>query len=369
MPSVTANSNRSRIAAVGIVAGLLVLSSQQPVLAQETTEKQERAERHELPPLTATVSPEEALAAIKRRAQKIIEARRAARRLKIYVEGSEIYAYETNPSNAGNPTKGDSSFEEDVYLLLSKKLTPTIEWQGSYSGVYLKYLDYGDGDYTSHTLTPVKLVWRPGRMWRAETWMDLDYNYYPVAGDSSYRQIKWTGRLRQNLFGSAFHQFQYEWFDRHYTHKRARDGAGNNTLTRRDDVRNRLRYKVGATVKKALMTVENEYYWNDSNDAKNAFYDYQVWKITGSASGNVTPKLYVSQSLAYEQKNYEHRAVSGITAEARYDGKYTLSSSVSYDLNKTWKIGYDFTYDHLDSNEPTGEFDNAKHAVKVTAHF
>ena len=364
-----ANSHFIRLLTIGSLVCLMIeVASPQPILAQEVPEK-ERAERHELPPLTATVSPEEALAAIKRRAQKILEARRAARRLKLYAEVAEVVAYENNPANAGNPRKGDTSFEEDVYLLLSKKLTPTIDWQGSYYGAYLKYLDYGDGDYTSHTLTPVKLRWQPGRMWRLESWMDLDYNYYPVVDDSSYRQIKWVGRLRQNLFGSAFHQFQYEWFDRHYTHKRARDSGGNNTLTRRDDVRNRLRYKVGATVKQTLLTMENEYYWHDSNDNRDDFYDYQVWKITGSASGNVTKKLYASGSFAYEQKNYSSHKVSGIDAEARYDGKYSISTSLSYDLNDTWKLGYDYTFDHLASNDPTGEFDNAKHAFKVTAHF
>lgn len=357
-----------RVVVSGNLALVCVTALPHSLHAADTPEK-ERAERAELPPLTATVSPEEALAAIKRRAQKIVEARRRVRRLKIYAELSEVYAYETNPSNVGNPRKGDSSFEEDAYLLLSKKLTPTIDWQSSYYGVYVKYVELGEDDYTSHTLTPVKLRWQPGRMWRVESWMDLDYNFYPSTADSTYRQLKWTGRVRQNFFGSLFQQVQYEWFDRNYVHKRARDGASNATLTRRIDMRNRLRYKVGGTVKKALLTVENEYYWNESNDARDDFYDYQVWKMTTSASGNITEKLYASLSYAYEQKNYSAHHVSGIDAEARYDSKYTLSSSLSYDLNNTWKVGYDFTYDHLGSNDPTGEFDNAKHAMKVTAHF
>ena len=360
----TAVSNRLRLITSGSLALLMLI-----VAIPQALHAADQPPATALPPLTATVSPEEALAAIKRRAQKIVAARRAARRLKLYAEVSEAYAYENNPSNAGTPRKGDSSFEEDAYLLLSKKLTPALEWQGSYYGAYVKYLRLGEDDYTSHTLTPLKLRWQPGRMWRVETWMDLDYNFYPATADSSYRQIKPVIRIRQNLLGSAFHQFQYEWFARHYTHKRARNGGGSATLTRREDVRNRLRYKVGATVKQALLTVENEYYWNESNDASDDFYDYQVWKITNSISGNVTEKLYESGSFAYEQKNYGAHHVSGINPEARYDGKYTFSTSVSYDLNKTWKLGYDYTLDHLASNDPTGEFDNIKHAVKLTAHF
>ena len=321
-----------------------------------------------LPPLTASVSPEEALAAIKRRAQKILEARRAARRLKFSGEVSESIAYETNPSNSSSH-KGNTSEETSMYLLLSKKLTPTLDWQSSYSGSYTKYENYGDGDYTDHTLTFPKLRWQPKRMWRIEGWTDWEYNYYPAAKDSTYRNFKVVTRVRQNLWKSWYHQIQYEWFIRNYVTKNARDGAGSETLSNRVDTRNRIRYKVGTTVKKALLSVENEYYWHESNDARTDFYDAEVWKINNSLSGNVTPKLYLSGSFAYERKNYEHRTVTGINAEARYDDKYSLSGGASYDVNDTWKLAYDLTFDHLASNESTGEYDNTKHAVKLTAKF
>src|SRR3989344_3631340 len=80
--SVTARSNSASLTGLGGFALLSILIVNPPsLLAQEAPEK-ERQERPELPPLTATVPPEEALAAIKRRAMKILEARRAARRLK-----------------------------------------------------------------------------------------------------------------------------------------------------------------------------------------------------------------------------------------------------------------------------------------------
>ena len=355
---------------VGTALLMVVVGSAVPLRAQEAPEKaeKERPERAELPPLTATVPPEEALAAIKRRAQKILAARREARRLKFSGEISEAIAYETNPSTSSSH-KGDTSEETAAYLTLSKKLTPTLDWSSSYSGSYLKYLDYGDGDYTDHTLTATKLRWQPGRMWRVESWLDFEYNYYPTAKDSTYRNFKTVTRIRQNLFGSWYHQVQYEYFVRDYVTKNARDGAGAETLSDRVDRRNRLRYKVGATVKKALLSVENDLYRNDSNDARNDFYDYDVWKITSAASGNLTKKLYLSGTFGFERKNYRSRKVTGINAEARYDGKYSLTTGASYDLNDTWKLAYDFSFDHLGSNEPTGEYDNAKHAFKVTARF
>lgn len=354
--------------------GLMLLSGTlgaPSLLAAEDTPEKTKAEREEpaeLPPLTASIPPEQALAAIKRRATKILEARRAARRLKFSGEVSEVVGYETNPANSSSH-KGDTYEDSSTYLSLSKQFTSTLNWSSSYAGNYLKYVTYGDGDYTDHTFTATKLRWQPGRMWRAETWLDLEYNYYPKAKDSTYRNFKTVSRLRQNFFGAYYHQVQYEWFSRDYATKNARDGAGSETLSNRVDTRNRLRYKVGGTVRKALLSVENDVYFNDSNDARNDFYDYDVWKLTGSASGNATKKLYLSSTFAFERKNYQERKVTGINAEARYDDKYTFTSGVGYDLDKVWRLGYDFSFDHLDSNEPTGEFDNAKHAVKVTARF
>lgn len=361
---------KSRLARAVAFAGLSALAFAflpSHSAAQDTPEKEVR-ERPELPPLTAQISPEAALAAIKRRAQKTLQMRRAARRLKFSGEVSEAVGYETNPSNSSSH-KGDTYFDQSMYLTLSKQLTTTLNWSSSYAGNYLKYVDYGDGDYTDHSLTASKLRWQPGRMWRVESWLDLEYNFYPKGKDSTYRNFKTVTRLRQNLFDSAYHQLQYEYFVRDYVTRNARDGAGSETLSDRVDRRNRVRYKAGGSVKKALLSVENEFYRNDSNDGRQDFYDYDVWKITSSLSGSATKKLYLSSSFAFERKNYRERKVNQITAEARYDDKYTMTTGASYDLNKMWKIAYDVSFDHLDSNETTGEFDNAKHALKVTARF
>ena len=366
----TASNSLARLRVLlSLLFCFIFLVTHPPTLpAEEPATSEKPKARSTLPPLTAQVSPEEALAAVKRRSQKILATRRAAKRFKFSGDVSQETGYETNPSNSSS-RKGDTYFQESASLSLSKKLTSTLDWSSSYAGSYLKYLDYGDGDYTDHTLTATKLKWQPGKIWRVESWTDLEYNFYPTALASGYRNWKLVGRMRQNLLKSWYHQVQYEYFIRDYTSKKARDGAGNDTLSHRVDTRHRLRYKVGTTVRKALLSWENEFYWHDSNDARNDFYDAQVWKTTGSASGNLTKKLYLSGSFAFERKNYTTRKVSGINAEARYDDKYTLSSSASYDLNNTWKLAYAFSFDHLASNEPTGEYDNAKHLFTVTARF
>ena len=311
---------------------------------------------------------QEVVAAIKRRAQQILEERRKARRLRVSGEVSQLVGYDSNPAN--DPArKGDTYFEESLYLNWSKKLTPTIAWSGTYSGSYDKYLEYTDGDYTSHTVTPTKLVWQPGRMWRVEGAMDLGYTYYPHEMASNYKEVKPYLGVRQNLWGRWFHSIRYEYLLKQYFGKQARDGAGVNTSTHRLDQRHKLRYEVGTTWHDTLVKVRNEWYGVDSNDASNDFYDAQDYKVTASLNRQLTKRWSANASYAYELKQYRHRAVSGITAEARYDSTHTWTLAGTYDLNDTWSLGPNFTYKYLDSNDPTGEYVDYTITTTLTARF
>lgn len=319
---------------------------------------------------TPAVAPTKAevIAAIKRRAQQILEARRKARELKLSGDVSALFGYESNPSN-GSDHKGSTYAEKSLDLYLSKKLTPTLTWQGSYSGSYDKYFVYGDGDYTSQSLTPTKLTWQPGRMWRVEGAVDLNYTYYPRSSPSNYREFKPSVSVRQNLWGSWYQLAKYEWFIRGYNSKKARDGASAETLTPREDTRHRLRYEVGTTQWKTLIKAKNEWYLHDSNDARQDFYDAQDYKITGSVNRPLTEKLSANASYSFERKNYSHRQVTGITAESRYDSTQTWTLAGTYDFNDTWSFNPSLSYKFLDSNDPTGEYFDTTISGTLTARF
>jgi len=347
---------------LGIVIGLIGLLSAGIAAAQEPVGR-ERPEREEITPTT-----QEVITAIKRRAQQILEERRQARRLRFSGEATQLLGYESNPSN-GVDHVGDTYLENSLYLNLSKRLRPALTWQGTYSGSFTNYIEYGDGDYMSHTLTPVKLVWQPGRMWRVDGGLDLNITYYPRAGASNYRELKPSIGVRQNLFGRWFHSARYEWFIRDYISKKARDGAGVETLSNRVDARHRLRYEVGTTWKEALLRVKQEWYLHDSNDARNDFYDAQDYKMTASVNRPLTEKFSLNASYAFERKNYEHRTVTGITAESRYDDTQTWTLAGAYDINKTWSLAPSFSYKFLASNDPTGEYVDTTISATLTARF
>jgi hypothetical protein len=318
--------------------------------------------------LTATLSPEEVLAAIKRRAQQILAERRRARQFRASWDISQLVGYDSNPSN-GVSHVGDTYLSNSLSMTFSKKLSPTLTWQTVYSGSYDNYFEFNDGDYTSQTVTPMKLNWQPGRMWRLDGGIDLNLTYYPTAGASNYREFKPSVGVRQNLWGSWFQTARYEWFIRDYISKRARTGLSENTESHRVDARHRLRYELGVTWKEALMKVKQEWYLHDSNDARNDFYDAQDYKVTASVNRPITKKFSVNASYSFERKNYEHRPVTGITGEVRYDDTQTWTIDGTYDFNKTWSLNPKVSYKFLDSNEPTGEYIDTTTSVNLTARF
>jgi len=318
------------------------------------------------------VTTQATLNAITRRAEQILAERGRAARLQVSGEFSQGVGYERNPSYASDH-KGSSFTEDDLYLALSKKLTPTVTWQGTYSGSYLYYVKLAADTYSSQTLTPLKLIWRPNQMWRMDGGVDLSYLWYlslKRSEASNYQELKpWVG-VRQNLFGTWFQSVRYQWFVRHYLSARARDGAGKATRSYREDHRDGVRYELGTTWHDTLVKARYDWYLNDSNDARNDFYDAQDNKATLSISKSLTRKFSVLASYAHELKHYAHRPVTGITPKkVRYDEIHTWALAGNYDFNPTWSLSPSFSYSRNNSNDPTGEYYDWAISTALTAHF
>ena len=331
--------------------------------AEEVPAAKEKEVREAVTPTT-----QEVVAAIKRRAQQILEERRKARRLQASWEASQGLSYEKNPANSAE-RNGDGYTEESAALYLSKKLTPTIKWQGSYSITYDGYFEYSDGSYLTQAMTPFKFTWQPGRMWRGDAGVDLSQLWYPYAGPSSYDEIKPNIKLRQNLWGRWYHSIQGEYFYRHYLSKKMRYGAGTDTDKNRQDYRYRGRYEVGTTWKDTLFKVRQEYYLHDSNDQRNDFYDAEDYKVVASINRPITQKLSANLSYSWDRKQYRHRTVSGITSEARYDNTSTWTLSGTYDFNDIWSLNPSFSHTSLNSNDPSGEYVDWTATTLLTARF
>ncbi|MCM8794379.1 MAG: hypothetical protein NC819_01030 [Candidatus Omnitrophica bacterium] len=319
-------------------------------------------------PVFLSPAAQASIEAIKRRAQELAERKKAEEALYFYGELSQGVGYESNPSNL--PAHSGSTFSESAaYLFLSKRILPDLFWQGFYYGSLILYTNYNDGDYALQTLTPVRLLWRLPPTWRLEAGVHLEWLDYLDNKSVDYLQAEPFVGTRQNLCGNWYHLFQYGWFIRDYLSTRARSGQGQATLSSRQDTRHTFRHEIGTLWRDTLFQARQEWYLNDSNDARRDFYDAQDYKVTALVSRPFLPKWTLNASFSFERKNYRKRRVGGISAEARYDDIKTWIVSGRYGINKTWSVVPTFSYRSLDSNEPTGEYVDVIHSISVTARF
>ncbi len=363
------NSNNRQVFLIGFLCGLLCLSFAGRSSAAEETPAAP-VEPAATTPISEGPSTAEIVAAIKHRAEQILEERRKARQLQFSGDITQAIAYERNPSNAANH-KGDTYEETDLSLYLSKKLTPTITWQALYYGSYDAYFRYTDGTYTNHTLTPVKLLWRPGRMWRVDSAVDLTYLGYPDSRPSTYDEIKPSIGVRQNLWGTWYQGARYEWLYRYYPSKKAQDGiTGTDTRFNRQDTRHRLRYELGTTWLDTLIKVRNDWIFHDSNDQNQDQYDSTSYRVNAALYRPITQKLSANFNYSYELKRLRHKPVGNVTPDrSRHDEIESWTLAGIYDLNNTWSVSPSYTYSHLNSTDPLYEYFDWTAQVSVTARF
>lgn len=289
-------------------------------------------------------------------------------RLKLRGEVSQAGGYESNPRRVADRV-GDSFLESTAYLVLSRKLGPDLRWQGSYYVSFQNYLEYGDGDYAYQGFVPSRLLWQFARGWRLEGELELGDLYYPNAAQYNYRWVNPAVGLRQKLPAGFFHAIRGEWELRSYGSRKAREADGSNSLSHREDTRYRLRYEAGWTSKQTLLRVRQEWYENDSNDARNDFYDAQDYKVTASAGREFNDKLSLNASYSFERRNYGERPVTGITREARYDDTHLWSLSGDWQVTRSWSLNTAFSYRSLDSNDPAAEYLNVTYSAGLTGQF
>ncbi len=288
--------------------------------------------------------------------------------LKLRAEISQAGGYESNPRRGGDRV-GDSYLESTAYLLLSRKLTPDLRWHAAYYLSFQNYLEYGDGDYSYQSFVPSRFIRRLGKYFRLEAELELGDLYFPKASQYDYRWVNPALQVRHDLPAGFFHAFRTEWELRSYGLRKAREGDGTNSLTSREDTRYRLRYELGWASKRTLLQVRQEWYENDSNDARNDSYDAQDYKLTASARREVNGKLSLNASYSFERRNYSHRTVTGITPEARYDDTHLCTLSGDWQLSRSWSLNAAYSYRSLDSNDPKNEYVDVTYSAGVTARL
>ena len=291
-----------------------------------------------------------------------------ASRFKHYLELSQGAGYESNPRRNGSRT-GDAFLENTLAAALSRKLNPRWSWQGFYYGSFTNYLEYGDGDYAYQSLTPLKLIWKPDRTWRWDLATEVGDLFFPKSSVTNYRWLRPSIGAQQDLPGGFFHAARLDWQIRKYGSQKTKSGSGAETLDGRVDTRPRVRYELGGAWKQTVAKVRQEWYWSDSNDARNDFYDAEDYKVTASLRQKFNERLSADASYSFERRNYRKRPVSGVTSEARADVIHVWALSGTCKINETWQVGSSFSYRFLDSNDPAGEYVAVTVSGSASARF
>jgi len=342
-----------------------ILQTIQLVQAADDNEPATREARE--PAAARPLAAEEIVQAIKLRAQREL-AKRRAKKWALNTVTSWTVANESNPalikSRSSHPY-----IEEYFSATSSYKFTPKLTWQLGYSLDALNYDEYTDGSTLTNSLT-TKLIYRMNPKWRAEAHYTFDDSDYPYDIGASSQDQKVHLRLRQSFLKKYYHYVGWTWLYKQYKSKAVRNGAGTRLPHHdRKDQRHTGIYEIGGRFGKATsLRLRQEFYFNDSNDPFQDYYDAEDYKVKLSGTHDWTKKWSSSAGFTYELKRYERRNVSARgVAEQDYAKTYEIGTthkiSPEIDLTYTWK------YKQQDSNDPAQAYQDITNSLALTAAF
>ena len=81
-------------------------------------------------------------------------------------------------------------------------------------------------------------------------------------------------------------------------------------VRKRNDARNLIEYQAGAYLgDKTFIRSTNKYFYNDSNEMFEDYYDYWSFKTDASLIQLITDKLYAAINFAYMRTWYRERSI------------------------------------------------------------
>ncbi len=307
------------------------------------------------------------IALLKRRAQRILEARRAPPPPLFGFSSGISQGYESNV-NLDGFRKGDGFTEESLSLLFQPKPNSWFQGELSYSGFNSNFYEFTDSNLWLNTLSGT-LQFQPHRAIRLDLGYDYEIMNFPSDSDSSFfdQRVKVQGWFAHTPWLTHKVGVGYQWRD--YDSRKARD-SGRNPIgeLNRQDERPSAGYEGQIRVPQTTAKIGAEAYRNFSNDQFQSFYDWQDLRFRGVLTRVFSPKWVGSLTASKERKNYRRRSVPAINVAER-DDLYTLAGSILYDWNAHWTVSYSLTYRYQDSNDPRLDFTDWINQVGCTVSF
>jgi hypothetical protein len=180
----------------------------------------------------------------------------------------------------------------------------------------------------------------------------LDWVAYFQSNDNDYINNRLPVELRQKLPRNMYHSLNYELSYKNYLDWHTRTGAAAYSDKKRNDWRNTVAYEVGKYLPKDLLRLKFEYFCNNSNERYLKYYDYDSYKIGVSATHLFSDKVFGYLSFYRQYRDFRSRTLSVDGNFKEWDRTYVGTSSLYYNVNKSFTLGLNYTYRQNVSNEP-----------------
>ena len=307
------------------------------------------------------------IALLRRRAERILEARRAPPPPLLSLFASAGYGYESNVNLDGS-REGDSFTEQSGGINFRPRLRPWLEGELSYDFLADEFHTLTDSNLQSHTGKAILRV-EPHRRIQLEVAGEAALLYFPRDEDNTFLDQRLRTQLSWAHLSWLTHRVGWLFQYREYDTRRARDpdqvklnGLG------REDRRHVASYEMRLRFPKTFARLAAEFYRNFSNDHFQDFYDWEDFRFRGSLTRVLGSRWIASVNASHERKNYQSRSVP-VIAVAERDNLLTVAGSLIYQLNEKASLSYSLTYRYQDSNDPRLDFTDWVHQAGVTLSF
>jgi hypothetical protein len=185
---------------------------------------------------------------------------------------------------------------------------------------------------------------------------DIEMMEYQKNDNGEYVGDKAGIVIKQKLPNNFFHAFEYQYYYKNFSDRKAFNGWGGFSDDDRVDRRNTLDYSLGMYMKKSMFKVFGEYFKNDSNDSYLDYYDYESTKLGASAIYLITKKLSAYASYYRQFRHYSGRTIPDDPTTCERDRGWVTSASLYYDFTKNATLGLNYSYRQNKSNYPAQKY-------------
>ncbi len=268
----------------------------------------------------------------------------------------------------------NSNRDHDVYTqqFVRTAYTTPIDKRTQANIVYdlmnLMYSDETDLNLIRNTLT-AGYDYAINKDWIVSPVYSFDAINYTRSGDDDWIEHSAGVKLKNRLPNKMYHTFAYSLAWRDFLNDNITITPGVDSDKRRNDWRNTVEYEIGRYFEKDWLKGFLQYYYNDSNEKYQNYFDYDSYKLGASLTHLFNDKVSGYLSGYWQKRFFRTRTLVNDTGSKEHDSTYVGIASVYYQFTKSLTAGVSYTYRQNESNEPTEAYSGSLVSTSVYYRF